>query len=59
MAAKKGGLGRGLEELFGDNSAQSADNSSAITLKISDFILMVKLINLMFIISYIIQMNKF
>ncbi len=36
MAMKKGGLGRGLEELFGDNSAQSADNSSAVTLKISE-----------------------
>lgn len=36
MAAKKGGLGRGLEELFGDNSAQSADNASAVTLKLSE-----------------------
>ena len=36
MAVKKGGLGRGVDSLFYDNSTDTAENSSAVTLKITE-----------------------
>lgn len=36
MAAKKGGLGRGLDALFADNSIEEIDSTSAVKLKIMD-----------------------
>lgn len=36
MAAKKGGLGRGLDALFADNSLEEISPSSAVRLKIND-----------------------
>lgn len=36
MAAKKGGLGRGLDALFADNSIEEIAPSSAVKLKIMD-----------------------
>jgi ParB family chromosome partitioning protein len=36
MAAKKSGLGRGLDALYFDNSTESTDNSGAVTLKITE-----------------------
>ena len=34
--AKKSGLGRGLDALFTDNSVDSSENSSAVTLKLNE-----------------------
>lgn len=36
MAAKKGGLGRGLDALFADNSLEEISSTSAVKLKIND-----------------------
>ena len=36
MAAKKGGLGRGLDALFADNSIEEIASTSAVKLKIMD-----------------------
>ena len=36
MAAKKSGLGRGLDALFADNSVEESSASSAMKLKIMD-----------------------
>lgn len=36
MAAKKGGLGRGLDALFADNSIEEISSSSTVKLKIND-----------------------
>lgn len=36
MAEKRKGLGRGLDEMFLDNSTESKDNVSAVTLKLND-----------------------
>ncbi|MGN1348760.1 MAG: ParB N-terminal domain-containing protein, partial [Acutalibacteraceae bacterium] len=36
MAAKKGGLGRGLDALFADNSLEEISATSAVKLKINE-----------------------
>ena len=36
MAVKKGGLGRGVDSLFYDNSTDTSENSSAVTLKLTE-----------------------